>query len=182
MCGEAGLSSSRERGRREGPPDRRWICSGATLPLGCQGASSSVCILCLPGSVPRVEARGRRVPAGMGWGGHEVLSQVLKSYQRPQFSPTWRSILPREEGVGDRSPHGTGEGVERPGDIRGLICLRPRARVPGNPSALGAERVCVCVCVCTRASWGCVLEMMPPSSSVLTPIPAVCPIRGKDLP
>ena len=94
----------------------------------------------------------------MGWGGHEVLSQVLKSYQRPQFSPTWRSILPREEGVGDRSPHGTGEGVERPGDIRGLICLRPRARVPGNPSALGAERVCVCVCVYARVVGLCVRD------------------------
>ena len=59
----------------------------------------------------------------------------------------------------DRSPHGTGEGVERPGDIRGLISPSPRARVPGNPSALGAEHVCiyiyiymcVCVCVCARA-------------------------------
>lgn len=49
--------------------------------------------------------------------------------------------------MGDRSLHGTGEGVERPGDIRGLISPRLGARVPGNPSALGAEHVYMCVCV-----------------------------------
>ena len=81
----------------------------------------------------------------------------------------------------DRSPHGTGEGVERPGDIRGLISASPRAWVPRNPSALGAECVYMCVCVRACVLWGCVLEMMPPFSSVLTPIPAVCPVRGKDL-
>ena len=171
--------AEREEGE-EGPQTEGGSALGPLSPLGARAPP-----LLSAASVSQALYHGWRPEEGgcqQGWGGREVLSQVLKPYQRPQFSPTWRSVLHREEGVGDRSPHGTGERVERPGNIRGLICPRPRARVPGNPSALGTERVCVCVCVCTRASWGCVLEMMPPSSSVLTPIPAVCPIRGKDLP
>lgn len=70
VCGEGVFPPvGREQGEKR-PPDRKWICSGATLPFGCQGwlpslltAASVSQALYRDGGLRKEGARG----SGIGW-------------------------------------------------------------------------------------------------------------------
>lgn len=113
---------------------------------------------------------------GMGWGWNSLPEASVLMAERSIFH-----LLPTLRGMGTGEPHCTGEGMERPAEVKGFVQVPELASEPRSleaPQLPGLRER-------ERESSGSGGQMMPPSSSVpqllLTPYPSSASYQRKGL-